>query len=695
MTRPPAAMSAPPGRPLFTFAVVADTHVNQSEMYSSSPYPCNKLANARTRWVLARLNRLRPDFAIHLGDLVNPVPGLRSYGEAAENFLELARELDCPLHLVPGNHDVGDKPILWGPAAAVREEFLALWERYFGRHFYAFDHKGCHFVVLNAQIINSGLAAEAEQRRWLEGDLQRHRGRRVFVNLHYPPFVSFRDEEENYDNLGEPGRTWLLDVLERHRPEALFAGHVHNYWYNRYGPTDGYILPSTAFVRHDYAEFFRVGPADQNGRNDVAKLGYFIVKVYPNGHVAHNIRSDGETLPPGRALPAEGPRAESRHSRELGWAPLGVDLRHPWAEVAEITATGALDEFERKRVRNDYPLLALWEMGVHKLRIPLQDLRDERVRRRMREIGSMRPLFTVYTLDVPGDPLVDLLLENAALVDAWEIVIPWPRLGALAPALGRLRKKRPFRIFLSRLRTRDDHAEGERYYHSINHGFVPSEAGPLEDVLSRHRGLLDGFVFRVAREEHPWDPISRIAAWARRARCRAQVHVRMASANPARDFRDDLANAGRVAEALHAAAAAPALDVFTDTFMDIDRGYFARNGLVDRRCNPRLGSHVVRHLHALLDGPAWTAAPAREEYGTRCLPLRSRGRTAVLVHNPESAAVRLLSEGIDPGGRRGKARCVDLASGEIQTVAWNARGRRIHLTRPVPFTAPILIQFGG
>ena len=32
------------GKHLFTFAVIADTHMNQSEDYSSSPYPANALA---------------------------------------------------------------------------------------------------------------------------------------------------------------------------------------------------------------------------------------------------------------------------------------------------------------------------------------------------------------------------------------------------------------------------------------------------------------------------------------------------------------------------------------------------------------------------------------------------------------------------------------------------------------------------
>ena len=43
-------------------------------------------------------------------------------------------------------------------------------------------------------------------------------------------------------------------------------GVVHNWFYNRVGSTECYILPSIAFVRHDYTEMFRVGPGPEEGR---------------------------------------------------------------------------------------------------------------------------------------------------------------------------------------------------------------------------------------------------------------------------------------------------------------------------------------------------------------------------------------------------------------------------------------------
>ena len=41
-------------------------------------------------------------------------------------------------------------------------------------------------------------------------------------------------------------------------------------------------------------------------------------------------------------------------------------MRLPWITHHEIPPSGALDEFYRKQVRNDYPFLALYELGINR-----------------------------------------------------------------------------------------------------------------------------------------------------------------------------------------------------------------------------------------------------------------------------------------------------------------------------------------
>ena len=65
--------------------------------------------------------------------------------------------------------------------------------------------------------------------------------------------------------------------------------------------------------------------------------------------------------------------------------------------------------------------------------------------------------------------------------------------------------------------------------------------------------------------------------------------------DPAEYMGNNFRVANRVAESV-VGAAATEVDVFVDTFMDLDRGYYPRVGLYDRRLNPRIGSHVLAHL---------------------------------------------------------------------------------------------------
>jgi len=599
------------GKHLLTFAVIADTHMNQSEDYSSSPYPANALANARTRRVVAELNQRDLAFVVHLGDLVNPVPELPTYADAAGHFKAQMAALKAPLYLVPGNHDVGDKPVSWMPAGRVNDDHLALYESHFGRHYFAFDHGDLHFVIVNAQIVNSGLAVEAEQRAWLEADLAASDGKRVFICIHYPPYVSNRDERGSYDNIDEPGRSWLVALIERHRPEAMFCGHVHNFWYDRLGETETYILPSTAFVRHDYSEFYRIGPGDQHGRNDGAKLGYFIVRLYQQGHVAENFRSYGRVLAEGEILPPPVETVRRRHTKESSIAWLGLDMRQPWAEEMEIAPSGAVDEFERKLARNDYPILALWEMGLRRMRVPVQDLVNPKTRRRMTVLKAVGHLFQVHCYGVPEGEDAQALRAHAGLVDVLEIVIGWDAAESALRGLADLKQRTGLRMYLSRVNRRDagKHAGG-RYNHLISHGFTLDEADELVDFFaaSADGGAIDGLMFSIPRDMAPAPAVRAAAALATRIGKTACLYIKSSSSSPAESFEDDRANAARVAEAIVAGAGAATVEIILDTFADSDRGYFARTGLVDRRYNPKLGSHVVGNLIALLDGANWTLA---------------------------------------------------------------------------------------
>jgi predicted phosphodiesterase len=403
-----------PAAPLFSFAVIADSHLNPDDAQNASPWRTNRLANGRTAFVISELNRLKPAFVVHLGDIVHPLPADPRQQSATMCAKRLFAPLNCPLHLVPGNHDVGDKPLEWMPADCVSERSVLAYRETFGLDWYAFEYGGCRFVTINSSLLNSGLSLEAEQKRWLEAELARNAGRRIFLFTHYPPCVSRADESSHYDNLDEPGRSWLLSLITRYGVEALFAGHVHNFFYSLHAAvTHCYVVPSVTSLRQDYAEFFRIEPAEEYGRNDAGKLGFFVVDVFQDRHVAHFVRTQGATL--------EDAAIDARAStfERAVVSPVGVHLRHAWAEEIELPYNGPLDELSRKRVRNDYGLLALWDLGIRHLRVPSSDLTDERLRSRMRDVRARGLKFTAFTFGEPDNATLDFMAAHRADVHAW------------------------------------------------------------------------------------------------------------------------------------------------------------------------------------------------------------------------------------------------------------------------------------
>ncbi|MEA3501857.1 MAG: metallophosphoesterase, partial [Actinomycetota bacterium] len=340
----------------FRFIVIADSHIRPPDQEIDA-YPSNARLVQRNEFVVDLCNRIEAAFVIHLGDIVHPLPVEDTHVQAIDLAVEVYARLRHPVHFVAGNHDVGDKPDALAAVPAVTEENYPVFEHAWGPSFRSFDVDDCHFGIVDTQVLNSSLDREDRQRRWLESDLEAagESGRRIFLFTHYPPFVRDRHENEHYDNIAEPARTWFLDLLERHEAEAVFSGHVHTFLYNRHEGTDLYVAPSTGFVRPDYSELAAVAPLAENGRDDPPKLGVFVVDVTAEGHATMPIRSFGSTsteqpLP----MPIEA-------TLDSGWeSPVGVTLRHGWMTVTDFPTAG-LDEFTRKRIRNDAPILALWE----------------------------------------------------------------------------------------------------------------------------------------------------------------------------------------------------------------------------------------------------------------------------------------------------------------------------------------------
>ncbi|MEB0114560.1 metallophosphoesterase [Variovorax sp. RTB1] len=588
---------------LFTFVVVADTHVNESGDVSSSPFHTNQLANERARHVFQDIAAMTPApaFVVHLGDIVHPVPSLPTFADAVAQFKDITSALAIPLHLVPGNHDVGDKRIDWMPADQVCAAYIDIYREAFGADYHAFDRGELRFIFLNSLLLNSGLAEEAVQRQWFEAEMDRAGGKRIFLFMHYPPFIYKEDERGNYDNIDEPARSWLVGQMKRPAVEGVFAGHVHNFWYDRTNQAEFYMLPSTAFLRHDFTEFYKVSAGYEFGRGDVEKFGYFVVDVYESGHVAYAVRTMGRQTAQGQQQAAIPTRYLS-HPKTSTFDRVGVELRHPWAESMQITATGGVQEFGRKWARNDYPLMALWEMGARLSKVPDIDLAEHESRERMRLMARLGHRYIVTTLKLPQEETtVDSGMQDCG-VYALEINITLSNFARQKEAWKSYRRHTGHSLYLSKILTYDgSNYDGKHFSHFVKAGFALDELEGSAEFLTdgRKAGEFDGITVRIEADQDLASCMPQLTAFRQRTGCLILASLKLADKSLAVARIDDRANAAKVVQSMALSKASDGIAFVFDTFMDVDRGYFPRNAFIDRRFNPRPAAQAFTMMSAL------------------------------------------------------------------------------------------------
>jgi len=574
----------PPAR--CEFLLLSDTHYMLDVGDSPLEFESRRQQSDRAGAAFALAAALDPDFAVHLGDLVQEYPDTPDFAAALDQALEQLRASALSVRHVAGNHDVGDKPDTTMPTHPVDARALDLYHSRFGPSWYSFDQDDLHFVFINSQIVNTGLPQEEEQRNWLEEDLRSHIGRRLFLFLHMPPFLWHPDEPHlgHYDNLGEPARTWLLDLVRQHRVEMLFAGHVHFSFYDQLAGTRQVILPSTSFTRPGFGHLFTSGPPPEQGRDDAPKLGFYLCRVLDDRVDLHLIRTAGATaLDPITRLLTPTPTG-------LPKAPLGITLLHPLVPSAEIPL--AWPSAIRQPVRNDYPFLSLLELGATAIRVPWTDFEQPLQLRRLSMLRTEGMQIQAFGPAPDELDLHHLLDVHPACADAWELQLPgspWPTDHHLEQ-LRDCGRRTP--LALSTI-IPGERVSGKQHART-RIGYRPDELPELNRRLEDAQVRIDAVLCRLDGDDAPWETAHKFSS------APPLSHIDRIDWLLTLPDEDAPRNGLLAAEALFAVTLTPGARLYLDPLIDLDRTMDVRHGLLDTLCNPRPLFHALRCLNALL-----------------------------------------------------------------------------------------------
>lgn len=173
----------------FTFAYISDAHIQHIKG--------NQFVRNWDRGLIravAETNLLipKPDFVVFGGDLAQ----LAKKSEL-DHGAEIMSALNYKTYYVMGEHDY----------------YLDLgeyWSQLFGSHYYSFDHKGVHFIVLNSILTYD----DWTHHRWPTAE-QRMREMAMLDNPNGSPFM-----------VGEQQREWLrkdLEKVSKNTPVVVFS----------------------------------------------------------------------------------------------------------------------------------------------------------------------------------------------------------------------------------------------------------------------------------------------------------------------------------------------------------------------------------------------------------------------------------------------------------------------------------------
>lgn len=195
-----------------------------------------------------KLNLLRPEFVVSVGDLIEGYTQDRGEVERQwTEFVGFVDQLDMRFFFVAGNHDVTN-PMMH-----------AVWRKRFGKEWYSFDYKQVHFVCLASEDPLDCIGKE--QLDWLRSDLADHPDARwTLVFLHKPLWL-YSERELAAGN--QDKTNWReVESLLVDRPHTVLAGHVHHYVQYQRNEQQYYSLATTGggspLRGNQYGEFDHV-----------------------------------------------------------------------------------------------------------------------------------------------------------------------------------------------------------------------------------------------------------------------------------------------------------------------------------------------------------------------------------------------------------------------------------------------------
>lgn len=265
---------------------ISDTHISQHGGTTNENFV--KIAQLVNE-------QLRPDAIVHSGDVTIMDPDADADRASA---LDLLGTLTVPLHVLPGNHDIGDSADPW----VVTSDRVRAFTDAFGDDHWVHSVGDIALVGINSEILGVGLPEEDAQWEWLEALPELVGDRRALVFCHKALWSPSPEPQSHPMSIPPMAVPRLQGILDRIDVAVYGSGHLHRYLLEQHGEAWVVSAPSTAFTAGSSADF--------PGLRQLGVVEYDV--------------ADGVVTPTYRTVPT----LIERDSRELSEVARAVDEAH-------------------------------------------------------------------------------------------------------------------------------------------------------------------------------------------------------------------------------------------------------------------------------------------------------------------------------------------------------------------------------
>lgn len=191
------------------------------------------------RQAIESINALHPDFAITGGDLI--MDALAQKYSRADSLYDLyqalVRDFNMPVYNTMGNHDIYGIYKKSGADPQHSEYGEKMFEKRLGKSYYAFDHKGWKFMVLNSvEDTKKGTyigMIDQSQMDWIKEELSKtDTATPIIISTHIPFISAYAQKysgstKPNDSSLVVVNSKEVIDLFSRHNLKLVLQGHLH------------------------------------------------------------------------------------------------------------------------------------------------------------------------------------------------------------------------------------------------------------------------------------------------------------------------------------------------------------------------------------------------------------------------------------------------------------------------------------